>query len=60
MSDTITIPSDALPFVRTGAHDLIGDAAESIATANDAVDREDHPERYQAPFAWLARVCAAG
>jgi DNA-binding XRE family transcriptional regulator len=58
MSDTITIPSDALPFVRMGAHDLIGDAVEAISTVNDAVDREDHPERYQAPFLWLARVRA--
>jgi hypothetical protein len=56
MSDTITIPSDALPFVRTGAHDLIGDAAEAISTVNDAIDREDHPERYQEPFVWLARI----
>jgi hypothetical protein len=58
MSDTITIPADALPFVRTGAHDLIGDATDAIATVNDAVDREDHPERYHAPFVWLARVRA--
>lgn len=58
MSDTITIPVAALPFVRTGAHDLIGDAADAIATVNEAVDREDYPERYHEPFLWLSRVRA--
>jgi hypothetical protein len=55
---TIAISSIALPFVRAGAHDLIGDAIDAIAAVNDALDREDHPEHYQAPFAWLARIRA--
>src|SRR6202042_42341 len=58
MSETITIPPDALPLVRAGAYDLIEDAADAISAVADTRDREDRPERLQAPFEWLARVRA--
>lgn len=47
-NDTRVIPEDVLPFVRTGAHVLIGDVADALAEANDAQDREDRANGYEA------------
>ena len=56
--DTITIPEDALPLVRTGAYNLIGGVTEAISDLVDGADREAHELDHRAQLAKLLRVYA--